>query len=819
MIYKNKEGGIIKFQNAGSLPKWMQKLNTWSNKNIPQSDESIGERIQNKTIEKANSAKTQEERDEIYKNSAKTNLAVTGQSLMALPMLGEFTTYGLLGGGLRLGTGMAGSKAGEYVLGKGGDWADKQLNTNFLGTTGRIVGGLGGWIGGSSTTTPLFRKMAGKGITFHMPQETFTNLRNQYFNNAANRALSKTNVKVDPILKSTIDHLYKEHSELASIGPKEAYQQYYQTIFPGSKVQTPYAHGTKSDLSGGLEASVKVPNAAAPETIGRNDFYLNLQPETSLQYADGIGVPKGFTWNKHRFWPLKEILGKPYKSDSWMSEPIKLREQVPNRAGQFSRVKNADGTYSGHGKLLEEYKAELGMQDLSNEEFLQRLGVQNEESFNQWVAKNRQMFSDIYDSGDYHGLYHVKIDANKPLTINGGNTYYSERGIWDRMNKSGNDVLLHNNAANEFGSDVAVVKDVTPEKVRILGSKPDQQAFADFMGGKQQPFVETPIDPQTAATTYHFDGRIPMSRPISEAELKGRPKQFRNQKRGQISASEYSGLPKGERNNGRYGNLRFIRHMDAVPEITKDGFVQIAPEENWLANFTTDQLMVPHKGYQITRVGKNALVISPEAFRGVTPFSLDPGDSFFVNHELKIKPKHVTFVSGDPQAIRLAQERGFNVESSPKLKLLSGFMTAEDPNTIAQTLDKRGYWFYGREGNKIKKDYVDELNRVLHTRFNRPSLEDYSRIESITGVPTHTYSRQTAPWSDFYGPKTGYQQVIYDTTPQIEYNLMKQIGSYAHPMAKSMEDYSPEFFRILRGWTPIKKQGGTINRFKNHLKK
>ena len=204
-----------------------------------------------------------------------------------------------------------------------------------------------------------------------------------------------------------------------------------------------------------------------------------------------------------------------------MSKPIKLREQVPNRAGQFSRVKNADGTYSGHGKLLEEYKAELGMQDLSNEEFLQRLGVQNEESFNQWVTRNRQMFSDIYDSGDYHGLYHVKIDANKPLTINGDNTYYSERGIWDRMNKGGNDVLLHNNAANEFGSDVAVVRDVTPQKVRILGSKPDQQGFADFMGGKQQFFTEIPTSPQEAATTYHFDGRMPLTKPISFEEKLG----------------------------------------------------------------------------------------------------------------------------------------------------------------------------------------------------------------------------------------------------------------------------------------------------------
>ena len=60
------------------------------------------------------------------------------------------------------------------------------------------------------------------------------------------------------------------------------------------------------------------------------------------------------------------------------------------------------------------------------------------------------------------------------------------------MNKGGNDVLLHNNAANEFGSDVAVVRDVTPQKVRILGSKPDQQGFTDFMGGRQQFFTEVP---------------------------------------------------------------------------------------------------------------------------------------------------------------------------------------------------------------------------------------------------------------------------------------------------------------------------------------
>lgn len=318
---------------------------------------------------------------------------------------------------------------------------------------------------------------------------------------------------------------------------------------------------------------------------------------------------------------------------------------------------------------------------------------------------------------------------------------------------------------------------------------------------------------QEAATTYHFDGRMPLSRPISEAELKGWTKQFRNQRHGQISASEYSGLPKGERNNGRYGDIRFIRHMDAVPELTEDGFVQIAPEQNWLANFTTDKLMTPHKGYPKQAIGKNVLIISPEAFRGTTPFSLDPGDSFFINSELKIKPKHITFISGDKQALQLAKERGFNTESSPKLKILSKFInpaTWEEQGLMRPELEKKGYWFYGRQYPKIKSDYVDELNRVLHTRFNRPSLKDYSNIESVTGVPTHTYSRSTAPWQSFFGPKTGYQQVIYDTTPQIEHDLMEQIDSYAHPMAASMKNYSPLFFRLRKGWVPIKKQGGII---------
>ena len=52
------------------------------------------------------------------------------------------------------------------------------------------------------------------------------------------------------------------------------------------------------------------------------------------------------------------------------------------------------------------------------------------------------------------------------------------------MKQGNNDVLIHNNANNEFNSDVLVVKDVEPRKVHILGSQQDKQGFADFINEK-----------------------------------------------------------------------------------------------------------------------------------------------------------------------------------------------------------------------------------------------------------------------------------------------------------------------------------------------
>lgn len=264
--------------------------------------------------------------------------------------------------------------------------------------------------------------------------------------------------------------------------------------------------------------------------------------------------------------------------------------------------------------------------------------------------------------------------------------------------------------------------------------------------------------------------------------------------------------------------------MDVVPELTEDGFVQIAPKENFFANFTTDQLMVPHEGYHISSMGKNVIIINPEAFRGITPLSLDPGDSFFLNQNLKIKPKHVTFISGDKEALQLAKERGFNIESSPKLKILSRFIDyapIEEQLAMKPALEKKGYWSFGsRDFIKLRSDYVDELRRVLDTRFSRPSMDDYRRLETVTNVPTHAYPNIRGGVPEhvyFYGPKKGYKQVMYDTTSPIEGAITTSLHLYPHPTNISEEPFRLRSLIKINNWLPIKKQGGNLKiKFSSH---
>lgn len=102
-------------------------------------------------------------------------------------MAGEFSTYGLLGGGLRLGAGIAGSKIGEESLGAVGNYIDTKAGTNWVGPTGKFIGGFAGYGVAQAPVNASLRKLAGKGITMHMPQETFMKMRGEDFARSANK--------------------------------------------------------------------------------------------------------------------------------------------------------------------------------------------------------------------------------------------------------------------------------------------------------------------------------------------------------------------------------------------------------------------------------------------------------------------------------------------------------------------------------------------------------------------------------------------------------------------------------------------------------
>lgn len=80
-----------------------------------------------------------------WKQDAKTTTLVALGALASVPLAGEFATYGALGGAARVGGGFLGSHLGSKGLGWVGNYADSKLGTDFLGTTGNVLGGFLGF--------------------------------------------------------------------------------------------------------------------------------------------------------------------------------------------------------------------------------------------------------------------------------------------------------------------------------------------------------------------------------------------------------------------------------------------------------------------------------------------------------------------------------------------------------------------------------------------------------------------------------------------------------------------------------------------------
>lgn len=189
---------IKKYQNAGVLPRlknFGRRVFNTMNSVSQQASENMRD-VRTGTLHSDIKDLQEKGKYEEAQNLAKNYLKADAAGIMLPAIASEFATYGLLGGGLRLGAGTATGYLGEKGLGTAGDYADKKLGTNWIGNTGRIVGGFAGFGVGSNLVNRGLRGLATRGITMHMPQETFMKLRGEGLARAANKIF---NTKTVPI--------------------------------------------------------------------------------------------------------------------------------------------------------------------------------------------------------------------------------------------------------------------------------------------------------------------------------------------------------------------------------------------------------------------------------------------------------------------------------------------------------------------------------------------------------------------------------------------------------------------------------------------
>jgi hypothetical protein len=202
-----------------------------------------------------------------------------------------------------------------------------------------------------------------------------------------------------------------------------------------------------------------------------------------------------------------------------------------------------------------------------------------------------------------------------------------------------------------------------------------------------------------------------------------------------LTEAERFGLSKHDRTNDKkYGNLVFIRNVGLhdkpgnLPYMTEDGKVLLTNSENAFVNLTTDIPFRTHGNYS-HRPGGEFMIINPRAFRGKSFISLDPSDSFLLNDNLQIDPKHITVITGNKQILKSLAEKGFNVRTSPKLQL-------EYKRSITPHSNKKGIRLE-KDGLDVTPKYTKVVDDYIDKYIGRPSIEDYIKLNQITNVDPH----------------------------------------------------------------------------------
>lgn len=335
-------------------------------------------------------------------------LGANATGILNVPIGSEIATYGLLGGGLRLGAGTATGAAGSWLGGKAGDLADKQFGTNWIGTAGRIGGGFAGFVPGMNAATRVLRTAAGKGVTLHMPQETFMNLRRQYFNNAANRVVKSLD-------KSPIKHI----------------PIYHGTNYLGDDLR--WFAGGDAGLHVGTTSSPAQAFIRRPGYVVREGF-VEVNPKEIVKINEDLGG-----WNRTTF------------------DTQRGREVLPEKINNV--IKKSDPL------------------DYARD-----------------TDKELRRFKDLFD---------INPTTNEvdPEGLSVVSNYKENYTLANELSNNGIKIIEYpNEFEGYFGNTSLMITD------------PKRYVFA-----KHRLYEPIPTSPQETATTYHFDGRMSLSKPISEA--------------------------------------------------------------------------------------------------------------------------------------------------------------------------------------------------------------------------------------------------------------------------------------------------------------
>lgn len=296
----------------------------------------------------------------------------------------------------------------------------------------------------------------------------------------------------------------------------------------------------------------------------------------------------------------------------------------------------------------------------------------------------------------------------------------------------------------------------------------------------------------------------------------------------------------------RYGNLRFIKNLGGLPTV-ENGLTWLSPKTQYFTNLTTDVPFRLHHSYHHIPGGEY-MVINPDAFKGVKPFTINPMDTILKNSEALVDPKYITIVSGNPGLLRQAKQQGFNIAITPELhtgyQRILGEINAPT-NPFNRKLHKP--LSFGQSG--YAKQYRQAADDFF-TRLGRPTHQDYLRLEQATGLPSYTIpfsqmqhnfnaGKAGVTWGNMSQPAfvypdgreiigtkiltkeldDFYKHVGYNPTPTTEINLLNQMGGFSKPHP-TIFDVSPETGKIFEQWRMLNvpgslKNGGKIAKYQS----